>query len=56
MEKEDNVKVRQYTEAELVPFKIATRKMWEANYDKPGKGVIDEVLKLLGKDYNALLQ
>jgi tripartite ATP-independent transporter DctP family solute receptor len=56
MEKENNVKVRRYTEEELVPFKIATRKMWEADYDKPGKGVMDSVLKFLGKDRATLLQ
>jgi C4-dicarboxylate-binding protein DctP len=56
MEKEYNVKVRLYTEEELIPFKIATRKMWEADYDKPGKGVMDDVLKFLGKDYKTLLQ
>jgi C4-dicarboxylate-binding protein DctP len=56
MEKNFNVKVRQYTEAELAPFKAAVKTMWETNYDKPGKGVLDEVLKYLGKDYKTLLQ
>jgi TRAP-type C4-dicarboxylate transport system substrate-binding protein len=56
MEKDFNVKVRQYSEAELVPFKAAVRPMWEQLYDKPGKGVIDDVLKFLGKDFATLLQ
>jgi tripartite ATP-independent transporter DctP family solute receptor len=55
MDKEFNVKVHQYTEAELIPFKAAVKPMWEKFYDKPGKGVIDDVLKFLGKDFNSLL-
>ncbi len=51
-----NVKVRQYTEEELAPFKAAVKPMWEKFYDKPGKGVIDDVLKFLGKDFATLLQ
>jgi len=56
MDKEFKVKVRMYTEAELVPFKAAVKPMWEKFYDKPGKGVIDEVLRFLGKDFKTLLQ
>ncbi|SBW04340.1 putative TRAP-T type transporter subunit DctP [uncultured delta proteobacterium] len=56
LETKDNVKVRQYTEAELAPFKAAVKSMWEKNYDRPGKGVLDSVIALLGKDYKTLLQ
>ncbi len=56
MEKENGVKIRQYTEQELAPFKTATKAVWEKNYDLPGKGVLDDVLKFLGKDYKTLLQ
>lgn len=56
MEKEFNVKVRVYTEADLAPFKAAVKPMWEKFYDKPGKGVMDDVLKFLGKDFSTLLQ
>ena len=56
MEKDFKVAVRQYSEAELAPFKASVKSMWEKNYDKPGKGVLDEVLKFLGKDFNTLLQ
>ena len=56
MQKDFNVKVREYTEEELAPFKAACKAMWEKFYDKPGKGVIDDVLKFLGKDYATLLQ
>lgn len=55
MEKTFNVKVHTYTEEELAPFKAAVKPMWEKFYDKPGKGVIDGVLKFLGKDYSTLL-
>ncbi|CAK7051139.1 MAG: hypothetical protein DELT_01049 [Desulfovibrio sp.] len=56
MGKDFNVNVRTYTEEELKPFKASVKEMWEKNYDKPGKGVLDEVLKFLGKDFNTLLQ
>jgi len=55
MEKNFNVKVRTYTDEELAPFKASVKPMWEKFYDKPGKGVIDEVLKFLGKDFATLL-
>lgn len=56
MGKDFNVNVREYSEEELKPFKAAVKSMWEKHYDKPGKGVLDEVLKFLGKDFNTLLQ
>lgn len=56
MSKNFNVTVREYTEKELIPFKAATKSMWERNYNKPGEGVLDEVLQFLGKDFNALFQ
>ncbi|MCC8194411.1 MAG: TRAP transporter substrate-binding protein [Deltaproteobacteria bacterium] len=51
-----NVKVRQYTDEELAPFKAAVKKVWDDNYDRPGKGVMDEVLKFLGKDREELFK
>lgn len=56
MGKDFNVQVRTYTDEELKPFKAAVKDMWKEIYDKPGKGVIDEVLQLLGKDHDTLLQ
>lgn len=56
MGKDFNVQVRTYTDEELKPFKAAVKQMWEEIYNKPGEGVIDEVLQLLGKDYDTLLQ
>lgn len=56
MGKDFNVKVREYTEKELAPFKAAVKPMWEKFYDKPGKGVMDSVLRFLGKDGKTLLQ
>jgi TRAP-type C4-dicarboxylate transport system substrate-binding protein len=56
MGKDFKVQIRQYSEEELKPFKAAVKEMWTKNYDKPGKGVLDEVLKFLGKDFNTLLQ
>jgi tripartite ATP-independent transporter DctP family solute receptor len=54
--KDYNVQVRHYTDAELAPFKTATKAFWEKNYDRPGKGVVDEVLKFLGKDFNVIFK
>jgi len=56
MQKDFNVQVLEYSDAELAPFKAAVKPMWNKFYDKPGKGVMDDVLKFLGKDYGTLLQ
>ena len=50
LEEVENVDVREYTDAELVPFKEATKAVWDEFYDLPGEGVMDEVLTLLGKE------
>ncbi len=46
----EGVAVKQYTDAELAPFKEATKAVWDEFYDLPGEGVMDEVLVLLGKE------
>jgi TRAP-type C4-dicarboxylate transport system substrate-binding protein len=46
----ENVAVRVYTDEELIPFKEATKEMWDQFYDLPGEGVMDQVLELLGKE------
>lgn len=56
LEKDEGVKVRQYSEAELKPFKEAAREMFEKYENSPGEGVVDEVLDLLEKDRDALFE
>ncbi|HZK02677.1 MAG TPA: TRAP transporter substrate-binding protein, partial [Anaerovoracaceae bacterium] len=50
LETVENVKVREYTDAELAPFVAATKTVWDENFDVPREGVVDDVLKLLGKE------
>ena len=54
MYEEFGVEVRQFTDAELAPFRAAVRPMWEANFDLPGPGVLDAVLDYLGKDFESI--
>jgi len=50
LEEVEGVDVREYTDAELAPFREATKAVWDAKYDSPGEGVMDAVLELLGKE------
>ena len=55
LESVEGVAVKEYTDEELVPFKEAVKSMWEKNYNSPGEGVVDEVIELLGKDKETIL-
>lgn len=44
-----NVKVKEYTDEELAPFKAATKKLFSDNKAACGDGVVDGVLEILGK-------
>lgn len=50
LEKDEGLKIKAYTEEKLIPFKEATKVVWDENYDLPGEGVMDAVLKYLGKE------
>lgn len=50
LEEVEGVDVREYTDAELVPFREASKAVWDEFYNLPGEGVMDAVLELLGKE------
>jgi C4-dicarboxylate-binding protein DctP len=56
LQNDEGVNVKQYTDAELKPFKDATKAMWDKFYDAPGEGVVDDVLAYLGKDRESIFQ
>jgi len=50
LETDEGLNVRVYTDEEIKPFREATKTVWDDNYNVPGEGVMDAVLKFLGEE------